>query len=48
MISLSTGTAVCLTGSWKQSPNASAQKNELHVHGVDVVGASDAAVCDEA
>lgn len=43
--SLSTGTAVRLTGSWRPSPNPKAQSHELHVVGVDILGTSDAAVC---
>ncbi|KAM3076277.1 asparaginyl-tRNA synthetase [Clarireedia jacksonii] len=41
--SLSTGTAVRLTGSWKPSPNPTAQSHELHVVGVDVIGNADPA-----
>ncbi|TVY19142.1 Mitochondrial asparagine--tRNA ligase [Lachnellula arida] len=39
--SLSTGTAARLTGSWQPSPNPKAQSHELHVVGVDILGASD-------
>ncbi|KAH8819795.1 asparaginyl-tRNA synthetase-like protein [Xylogone sp. PMI_703] len=41
--SLSTGTAVRLTGAWKPSPNPKAQSHELHVVGVDVLGTADPA-----
>jgi aspartyl/asparaginyl-tRNA synthetase len=45
--SLSTGTAVRLTGEWKESPNPQAQTHELHVSKSDVLGVSDASVCVE-
>jgi len=45
--SLSTGTAVRLTGSWRPSPNPKAQSHELHVAGVDILGTSDPAVCKD-
>ncbi|PQE19231.1 hypothetical protein CJF30_00007577 [Rutstroemia sp. NJR-2017a BBW] len=41
--SLSTGTAVRLSGSWKPSPNPRAQSHELHVAEVDVIGDADPA-----
>jgi hypothetical protein len=42
---LSNGTAVRLTGSWRQSPNPKVQSHELHVKEVDIIGHSDPAVC---
>ncbi|KAE8448700.1 hypothetical protein EG329_008915 [Mollisiaceae sp. DMI_Dod_QoI] len=39
--SLSTGTAVRFTGSWRPSPNPKAQSHELHVADVDIIGLSD-------
>ncbi|RDL33910.1 Class II aaRS and biotin synthetase [Venustampulla echinocandica] len=39
--SLTAGTAVRLSGAWKPSPNPKAQSHELHVTGVDVIGAAD-------
>jgi asparaginyl-tRNA synthetase len=42
--SLSTGSAVSLTGSWRVSPNAKIQAHELHVEDVKVIGTADPAV----
>ncbi|KAI9745879.1 MAG: asparaginyl-tRNA synthetase [Claussenomyces sp. TS43310] len=41
--SLSTGAAVCLTGSWQASPTAKNQSHELHVDGVSILGPADPA-----
>ncbi|KAF4624800.1 hypothetical protein G7Y89_g13367 [Cudoniella acicularis] len=43
--SLSTGTAVRLTGTWKPSPNSRDQSHELHIHeaGVEIIGTADPA-----
>jgi asparaginyl-tRNA synthetase len=43
--SLTTGSAVSLTGSWKPSPKSDIQRHELHVEDVTLVGAADPAVC---
>ncbi|KUJ15100.1 asparaginyl-tRNA synthetase-like protein [Mollisia scopiformis] len=40
--SLSTGTAVRFTGSWRPSPNPKAQSHELHVADVDIIGPAEA------
>lgn len=42
--SLSTGSAVSLTGRWTVSPNARVQAHELHVEDVKVLGTVDPAV----
>lgn len=42
--SLSTGSAVCLTGRWQASPNDKVQSHELHVQDVRLIGEAEAAV----
>lgn len=42
--SLSTGSAVSLTGSWRPSPNNNIQAHELHVEDAKLLGSADPAV----